>query len=66
MGHEYCGIVEDVGSAVTSVKPGQFVIGSFSPPTIPAPTADSAISLRASIAKTSARAQAPLPARAPC
>jgi threonine dehydrogenase-like Zn-dependent dehydrogenase len=29
MGHEYCGIVEDVGSAVTSVKPGQFVIGSF-------------------------------------
>jgi len=29
MGHEYCGIVEDVGSAVQSVKPGQFVIGSF-------------------------------------
>src|SRR5919206_479516 len=29
MGHEYCGIVEDVGRAVTSVKPGQFVIGSF-------------------------------------
>lgn len=29
MGHEYCGIVEDVGSAVKSVKPGQFVIGSF-------------------------------------
>ncbi len=29
MGHEYCGIVEDVGSAVASVKPGQFVIGSF-------------------------------------
>lgn len=29
MGHEYCGFVEDVGSAVTSVKPGQFVIGSF-------------------------------------
>ncbi len=29
MGHEYCGIVEDVGSAVTSVKPGKFVIGSF-------------------------------------
>jgi threonine dehydrogenase-like Zn-dependent dehydrogenase len=29
MGHEYCGIVEDVGSAVTSVRPGQFVIGSF-------------------------------------
>jgi threonine dehydrogenase-like Zn-dependent dehydrogenase len=29
MGHEYCGIVEDVGRAVRSVKPGQFVIGSF-------------------------------------
>ena len=29
MGHEYCGIVEEVGSAVTAVKPGQFVIGSF-------------------------------------
>src|SRR5437667_6314053 len=29
MGHEYCGIVEEVGSAVTSMKPGQFVIGSF-------------------------------------
>ena len=28
-GHEYCGIVEEVGRAVTSVKPGQFVIGSF-------------------------------------
>ncbi|HYA68575.1 MAG TPA: zinc-dependent alcohol dehydrogenase family protein [Acidimicrobiales bacterium] len=28
-GHEYCGIVEEVGSAVTKVKPGQFVIGSF-------------------------------------
>ncbi len=29
MGHEYCGIIEEVGSAVRSVKPGQFVIGSF-------------------------------------
>src|SRR2546421_3827013 len=29
MGHEYCGIVEEVGSAVTSIQPGQFVIGSF-------------------------------------
>src|SRR5947209_7654411 len=29
MGHEYCGIVEEVGGAVKSVKPGQFVIGSF-------------------------------------
>lgn len=29
MGHEYCGIVEEVGSAVRTIKPGQFVIGSF-------------------------------------
>jgi threonine dehydrogenase-like Zn-dependent dehydrogenase len=29
MGHEYCGIVEEVGRAVTSIRPGQFVIGSF-------------------------------------
>ncbi len=29
MGHEYCGIVEEVGSEVRSVRPGQFVIGSF-------------------------------------
>jgi threonine dehydrogenase-like Zn-dependent dehydrogenase len=29
MGHEYCGVVEEVGSAVKFVKPGQFVVGSF-------------------------------------
>ena len=29
MGHEYCGIIEEVGGAVRSVSPGQFVIGSF-------------------------------------
>jgi threonine dehydrogenase-like Zn-dependent dehydrogenase len=29
MGHEYAGIVEAVGSAVTTVRPGQFVVGSF-------------------------------------
>ncbi|MET7477528.1 zinc-dependent alcohol dehydrogenase family protein [Streptomyces sp. NPDC005648] len=29
MGHEYVGIVEEVGAEVTHVKPGQFVIGSF-------------------------------------
>src|SRR6266576_2964935 len=29
MGHEYVGIVEDVGRDVTTIKPGQFVIGSF-------------------------------------
>src|SRR5690349_3540461 len=29
MGHEYCGIVEETGSAVRTIKRGQFVIGSF-------------------------------------
>jgi threonine dehydrogenase-like Zn-dependent dehydrogenase len=29
MGHEYCGVVEEVGRGVTSLKRGQFVIGSF-------------------------------------
>src|SRR3954449_13275082 len=29
MGHEYVGIVEEVGSDVRNVKPGQFVVGSF-------------------------------------
>src|SRR5438132_5582782 len=29
MGHEYCGIVEEVGSGVASIRVGQFVIGSF-------------------------------------
>src|SRR5437588_547080 len=29
MGHEYCGIVEEVGSEVKNIKPGQFVVGSF-------------------------------------
>lgn len=29
MGHEYCGIVEETGRAVKSVRRGQFVIGSF-------------------------------------
>jgi threonine dehydrogenase-like Zn-dependent dehydrogenase len=29
MGHEYCGIVEEVGSEVKHIKPGQFVVGSF-------------------------------------
>ncbi|MEU4575370.1 alcohol dehydrogenase catalytic domain-containing protein [Nonomuraea sp. NPDC023979] len=29
MGHEYVGVVEEVGSQVTTVRPGQFVVGSF-------------------------------------
>lgn len=29
MGHEYCGIVEEVGSDVRDIRQGQFVVGSF-------------------------------------
>jgi threonine dehydrogenase-like Zn-dependent dehydrogenase len=29
MGHEYCGVVLEIGSDVRTVKPGQFVVGSF-------------------------------------
>jgi threonine dehydrogenase-like Zn-dependent dehydrogenase len=29
MGHEYVGIVEEVGDAVATIRPGQFVVGSF-------------------------------------
>ena len=29
MGHEYCGVVVEVGSDVRTVRPGQFVVGSF-------------------------------------
>jgi threonine dehydrogenase-like Zn-dependent dehydrogenase len=29
MGHEYAGIVEEVGDQVSTIKPGQFVVGSF-------------------------------------
>src|SRR4051794_40957799 len=29
MGHEYAGIVEEVGEDVQTIKPGQFVVGSF-------------------------------------
>lgn len=29
MGHEYVGVVEEVGDQVRTVRPGQFVVGSF-------------------------------------
>ena len=29
MGHEYVGVVEEVGSEVSLIEPGQFVVGSF-------------------------------------
>jgi threonine dehydrogenase-like Zn-dependent dehydrogenase len=44
IGHEYVGVVEAVGGDVTTVRPGQFVVGGFltsdntSPSVRPAPT----------------------------
>jgi len=29
VGHEYCGVVQEVGPGVKNVKPGDFVVGSF-------------------------------------
>jgi threonine dehydrogenase-like Zn-dependent dehydrogenase len=29
MGHEYVGVVEEIGTDVTTMKPGEFVVGSF-------------------------------------
>ena len=29
MGHEYAGVVQEVGRQVTTIRPGQFVVGSF-------------------------------------
>ena len=29
MGHEYCGIVKEIGADVKNIQVGQFVIGSF-------------------------------------
>ncbi|GAA5036072.1 zinc-dependent alcohol dehydrogenase family protein [Microbacterium fluvii] len=31
IGHEFCGVVTAVGAAVTTVKPGDFVVGGFNP-----------------------------------
>ena len=54
MGHEYCGIVEEVGSGVTSIKPGQFVIGSFFASDNTCPTAKPVIRLPANTRRSSA------------
>ena len=64
MGHEYCGIVEEVGRGVTSIKRGQFVIGSFfaSDNTCPHCRAGYQTSCRAR--SRSVGAQAPTSARA--
>jgi threonine dehydrogenase-like Zn-dependent dehydrogenase len=38
IGHEFCGVVEAVGDAVTSVKVGDFVVGGFNPSDNTCPT----------------------------
>jgi NADPH:quinone reductase-like Zn-dependent oxidoreductase len=53
-GHEYAGVVEEVGAEVRSVKPGQFVIGSFFASDGTCPTAWPDTSPRASSGSSSA------------
>jgi threonine dehydrogenase-like Zn-dependent dehydrogenase len=60
MGHEYCGIVEGVGGEVRSIKPGQFVIGSFLPPTTPVRIARLVTKPRACIASSSVARRRPI------
>src|SRR5947199_8558137 len=60
MGHEYCGIVEDVGSAVRSVKPGQLVIGSFATSDNTCPNCQSGYQSSCVHREWVTRAQAPL------
>jgi threonine dehydrogenase-like Zn-dependent dehydrogenase len=55
MGHEYCGIVEEVGGAVASIRPGQFVVGSFFASDNTCETCQAGSRARASTASPSAR-----------
>jgi threonine dehydrogenase-like Zn-dependent dehydrogenase len=48
MGHEYVGIVDEVGTEVTTIKPGQFGSAHSSPPTTPAKSAGPATKAPAS------------------
>ena len=56
IGHEYCGVVEQVGSAVTTLQPGQFVVGGSDTPTTPARSAAPDSSSTASTAAASTAA----------
>jgi len=60
MGHEYCGVVEEVGRAVRSVKPGQFVIGSFATSDNTCPTCQIGYQSSCVHREFMTRAQAPL------
>src|SRR5436189_765850 len=55
MGHEYVGIVEEVGAEVETIKPGQFVVGSSWVPTTRARSAGPATRAPASTASRWAR-----------
>jgi threonine dehydrogenase-like Zn-dependent dehydrogenase len=52
MGHEYCGVVEEIGSAVKTVRPGQLSSGRFAFPTTPARIAAMVSSHRVSSANS--------------
>jgi threonine dehydrogenase-like Zn-dependent dehydrogenase len=60
MGHEYCGVVEEIGSAVKSVKPGQFVIGSFATSDNVCPTCQYSYQSSCNQREFITRAQAPM------
>lgn len=60
MGHEYCGVVEEVGSAVRSIKPGQFVIGSFATSDNTCPTCQYGYQSSCTHREFISRAQAPV------
>src|SRR3954470_11410127 len=60
MGHEYCGVVAEVGRAVKSVKPGQFVIGSFATSDNTCPNCRYGYQSSCVRRESMARAQAPL------
>jgi threonine dehydrogenase-like Zn-dependent dehydrogenase len=60
MGHEYCGIVEEVGSAVKTVKTGQFVISSFCIPDNTCPNCQAGYRSGCQNLEFMSRAQAPI------
>ncbi|MCA8959092.1 MAG: zinc-dependent alcohol dehydrogenase family protein [Planctomycetes bacterium] len=60
MGHEYCGIVEEVGTSVRSIRPGQFVIGSFATSDNTCPNCQYGYPSSCSRREFITRAQAPL------
>ena len=53
MGHEYCGVVEEIGRGVRSIEKGQFVIGSFFASTTHVRTADLVTRRRVNTARPS-------------